>query len=615
MAKRIEDFNFPEDLKGMGVHELELLAVAIREFLLDNVSKTGGHLASNLGIVEITIGLHKVFDSPKDKILWDVGHQSYVHKILTGRSRDFKTLRQTGGLSGFPKKRESRHDIYETGHASTSVSAGLGLAKARDIQGDDYNVIAVTGDGSLTGGPSLEGLNNAGNTKTKLIIIFNDNGMSISQNTGGLADHFAKLRTSPFYLNVKAQIKNRLEKNSGIGAKFSKTLSKTKDSLKYTMMSGGIFFEELGLTYLGPFDGHDIGEVINVLEQAKNAQKPVLIHFITKKGKGYIPAERNPDLFHGIGAFDPATGKVLSPPAPAYSDVFGESLISLAKDDPKIVAITAAMCSGTGLDLFRLRYPKRFFDVGIAEAHAVIFAAGLAMGGLKPVVAIYSSFLQRSYDEILEDVCLQDLPVVFAIDRAGIVGSDGETHHGIFDISYLMHMPGLMVLAPADADQLREMIKYALNCGGPVAIRYPRGKACEKKLVKDRFGGRNHRIKTGSDADIFAVGTMLEKAIAASEILESKGYKVGVVNIGVVKPFDTSVMPDDPKPIFTLEDNVTSGGFGEHLRGLFPDLKIINMGWPDKFIEHGSVDDLYAKYGLDEEGIERRILDELEGEA
>ena len=477
MSNHIKDYKLPEDIKSMDENSLELLSTGIRAFLIDTISKTGGHLASNLGVVEISVGLHKIFDFPKDKLIWDVGHQSYIHKILTGRADQFSTLRQNDGMSGFPKRSESKYDVYDTGHSSTSISAAMGLAVARDLKKSDEEVIAVIGDGAMTGGPSFEALNNLGSLGLKVIIVLNDNGMSISEINGGLSEHLSKLRTSSEYQNTKNNIKKAINKIPDLGKPLSKGIAGLKRAVKYAIFSGGVIFEELGITYLGPFDGNNMSDVLRGLNQAKNAPGPVLVHFITKKGKGYKQAEQNPDKFHGIGAFDKETGVTLSKSQTSYSEIFGKKMFELAEKNDKLVALTAAMCTATGLDQMRDKYPKRVFDVGIAEAHACIFAAGLALGGMHPVVAIYSSFLQRAYDEIIEDLCLQKLPVTFAIDRAGIVGADGETHHGIFDLSYLLPLPNMTVLAPCDAHQLEDMLEYAISKDAPFAIRYPRGSA------------------------------------------------------------------------------------------------------------------------------------------
>lgn len=620
MSKNLTEYNFPEDLKTMSPDELNLLSYSIRDFLIENISKTGGHLASNLGVVELTIALHRVFDSPEDKIIWDVGHQSYVHKILTGRAGDFDTLRKLDGLSGFPKRKESPHDIYDTGHSSTSISAAAGIAAGRDLKGDKYDVIAVIGDGSMTGGLAFEALNNLGMSKSRVIVILNDNGMSISRNIGGLSEHLGKLRTSEGYLNAKASIKKSIEKIPGIGASLRGSIAKAKDRVKYAIISGGVIFEELGFTYLGPADGHDIDDLIEVLEHAKHVNGPVLVHVITKKGKGYRQAEIYPDRFHGTGPFNTETGHELSPSKVTYSEVFGRKILELADRDDKITAISAAMCDATGLGGFAVKYPKRFFDVGIAEGHGVTFAAGLACAGFKPVVAIYSSFLQRAYDEILEDVCLQQLPVIFALDRAGIVGADGETHHGIFDISYLSTAPGMTILTPASGKQLEEMLEYAASLGSPAAVRYPRGAAAVEPSIKEGFTGKNIRISSGRDVDILACGTTYADGRKAVEILRDAGIDAGLVNIGIVKPGEYGFLKDDAgirnKLYVTLEDNTLNGGFGEIFKAENDGLHVLSLGWPDKFIEHGSTDELKERYGLTPEAVAisvARALDERNG--
>lgn len=614
MSNHIKDYKLPEDIKSMDENSLELLSTGIRAFLIDTISKTGGHLASNLGVVEITVGLHKIFDFPKDKLIWDVGHQSYIHKILTGRSGRFSTLRQNDGMSGFPKRSESEYDVYDTGHSSTSISAAMGLAVARDINKSDEEVIAVIGDGAMTGGPSFEALNNLGSLGSKVIIVLNDNGMSISEINGGLSEHLSKLRTSSEYQNTKNNIKKAINKIPDLGKPLSKGIAGLKRAIKYAIFSGGVIFEELGITYLGPFDGNNMSDVLRGLNQAKNAQGPVLVHFITKKGKGYKQAEQNPDKFHGIGAFDKETGATLSKSQTSYSEIFGKKMFELAEKNNKLVALTAAMCTATGLDQMRDRFPKRVFDVGIAEAHACIFAAGLALGGMHPVVAIYSSFLQRAYDEIIEDVCLQKLPVTFAIDRAGIVGADGETHHGIFDLSYLLPLPNMTVLAPCDANQLEEMIEYAVSKDAPVAIRYPRGSADMTKHIVGNGEIKNNIISEGKDVSIIAVGNMLNKAIRAADILKEHGIYAKVCSASVLKPFDDSIISSEDKLIFTLEDNLIRGGFGEYIAANYTN-KVVNLGWPDKFIEHGDCEYLYKKYELDAESIAERIRRELEGKA
>lgn len=614
MSNHIKDYKLPEDIKSMDENSLELLSTGIRAFLIDTISKTGGHLASNLGVVEISVGLHKIFDFPKDKLIWDVGHQSYIHKILTGRADQFSTLRQNDGMSGFPKRSESEYDVYDTGHSSTSISAAMGLAVARDLKKSDEEVIAVIGDGAMTGGPSFESLNNLGSLGSKVIIVLNDNGMSISEINGGLSEHLSKLRTSSEYQNTKNNIKKAINKIPDLGKPLSKGIAGLKRAVKYAIFSGGVIFEELGITYLGPFDGNNMSDVLRGLNQAKNAPGPVLVHFITKKGKGYKQAEQNPDKFHGIGAFDKETGASLSQSKTSYSEIFGKKMFELAEKNDKLVALTAAMCTATGLDQMRDRFPKRVFDVGIAEAHACIFAAGLALGGMHPVVAIYSSFLQRAYDEIIEDVCLQKLPVTFAIDRAGIVGADGETHHGIFDLSYLLPLPNMTVLAPCDAHQLEDMLEYATSKDAPFAIRYPRGSADMTRHIEGSFELKNNVISEGKDVNIIAVGTMLNKAIKASEILKEQGIDAKVCSASVLKPFDDSIINSSDKLIVTLEDNLIRGGFGECIAANYTN-SVVNLGWPDKFIEHGDCEYLYKKYGLDAESIAERIRQELEGKA
>lgn len=614
MSNHIKDYKLPEDIKSMDENSLELLSTGIRAFLIDTISKTGGHLASNLGVVEISVGLHKIFDFPKDKLIWDVGHQSYIHKILTGRAGQFSTLRQNDGMSGFPKRSESEYDVYDTGHSSTSISAAMGLAVARDLNKSDEEVIAVIGDGAMTGGPSFEALNNLGSLGSKVIIVLNDNGMSISEINGGLSEHLSKLRTSSEYQNTKNNIKKAINKIPDLGKPLSKGIASLKRAVKYAIFSGGVIFEELGITYLGPFDGNNMSDVLRGLNQAKNASGPVLVHFITKKGKGYKQAEQNPDKFHGIGAFDKETGVTLSKSQTNYSEIFGKKMFELAEKNDKLVALTAAMCTATGLDQMRDRFPNRVFDVGIAEAHACIFAAGLALGGMHPVVAIYSSFLQRAYDEIIEDVCLQKLPVTFAIDRAGIVGADGETHHGIFDLSYLLPLPNITVLAPCDAYQLEEMLEYAVSKDAPIAIRYPRGRADMTRYIECSFELKNNVISEGKDVNIIAVGTMLNKAIKASEILKEQGIDAKVCSASVLKPFDDSIINLSDKLIVTLEDNLIRGGFGEYIAANYTN-RVVNLGWPDKFIEHGDCEYLYKKYGLDAESIAERIRQELEGKA
>lgn len=615
---KILNYSFPDDLKSMDSERLEELAGEIREFLIDSVSLTGGHLASNLGAVELTIALHKVFDCYKDRIIWDVGHQSYVHKILTGRASEFNTLRQIDGLSGFPKQSESDADVFDTGHASNSISLAAGLAAARDLAGEDYSVISVIGDGALTGGLAFEGLNNLGVMKTKAIVIVNDNGMSISRNTGGIAAHLGNLRMSSRYEHAKDTVRSALNMIPVVGTGIAKGISDIKNSVKYALSSDSAVFESFGFKYIGPIDGHSIDVLVSTLESARQIDGPVLIHAVTTKGKGYSFAEEEPGKFHGIGRFDKHTGKAVQQ-EPGYSNAFGRHLTELALKDSRICAVYAAMEEGTGLTLFKETFPERAFDAGIAEEHAVTFAAGLAKGGLRPFVTVYSTFLQRAYDEIIEDVCIQKLPVIFAIDRAGCVGRDGETHHGIFDISYLSHMPGMTVLAPRDFAELYEMMEYALTLDGPAAIRYPRG---GQKVLPEEFGvysieaGRAQKLISGSDVEIWACGNMVYDAFEVFKILDSRGIRAGVVNARFISPVDTVTLEETDgrvKLIVTMEDNILKGGFGSQISALAKKTQVLSFGWPDRFIEHGSVDELKRKYGLNSESVAERIIDKLEG--
>jgi len=622
--KNLLEYNFPGDLKEMSLRDMELLALSIREFLLDKVSVTGGHVASNLGVVELSLALHHVFDSPRDKIIWDVGHQSYVHKILTGRGAQFDGLRQFGGMSGFPKAHESDHDVYDTGHSSVSISVAAGMAAARDLKGEDHEVIAVIGDGSLTGGLAYEGLNNIGDSRSKVIVILNDNGMSISPNIGGISRHLGKLRTSRGYLNTKRFIKEHVASIPTIGHNIADGLANLKNDLKYSMLGDGILFEELGFTYFGPVDGHNLRALIDNLNRAKGLDEPVLIHVMTKKGKGYQNAERDPGKFHGIGPFDKTTGAVLTKSTnPSWSSLMGRFACELAEEDGRIVAITAAMGDATGLGPFAAKFPKRFFDVGIAEEHAVTFAAGLAKCGMKPLVAIYSSFLQRAYDQLVEDICLQNLPVVFLIDRAGCVGADGETHHGMFDLSYLSQIPNMTVLTPKDGNQLREMMKYALKLNAPCAIRYPRGEAVYDNEIMSTYEGCNLRNEPVGKIDIWAVGTMYECGEAVCRILTEQGFDAGLVDVTTVKPMDFSQVSPETRLLVTMEDNVLDGGFGQRMAAALAarsgqteeesGIQVLSFGWPDRFVEHGSVSQLREKYGLTPEKITERICKEIEG--
>jgi len=616
----LSGINSPKDIKKLDSKQLKQLASEIREFLVEKVSKTGGHLASNLGVVELTLAIHKVFDSPKDKIVWDVGHQAYVHKILTGRRNQFDTMRQFGGISGFPKVSESPHDCFNTGHSSTSISAALGLAKARDLNKEDYSVIAVIGDGALTGGMAFEALNDAGMSNSQLIVILNDNQMSISKNVGGMSRYLGKIRTKPMYYKVKEDLDIILKKIPGIGKGAARALNKVKVSIKYLIMPG-VLFEELGFKYLGPIDGHNIDELIDVMTRAKGVKGPVMIHVCTQKGKGYTYAEKNPHMFHGVSSFEIDTGELKASGCTSYSDVFGEEMIKLAGSNKKICAITAAMRQGTGLEKFANKYPDRFFDVGIAEQHAVTFAAGLARSGLIPVVSIYSTFLQRAYDQILHDVALQKLHVVIAIDRAGLVGEDGETHQGIYDISYLSHIPNLTIMAPCDYSEFADMMKFAVcDFSGPITVRYSKGEGCEKLTdTEPIYHGKGVRLMEGSDISIIAVGNMVEKALEAAEELKKQGIKPDLINARFIKPLDEELISESAAKtgkVVTIEDNALAGGFGSCVMQMLNRRRInasVRMfGFPDEFIKHGSRSILYKKYGLDVDSLVKGILEFME---
>ena len=565
----LENIESPENIRGLDIAGLEKLAEEIRRFLIERVSVSGGHLASNLGVVELTLALHKVFRTPRDKIIWDVGHQSYVHKIITGRRDRFDTLRQYGGISGFPKSSESEFDSFDTGHSSTSLSAALGYARARDILGEDYYVVVVIGDGAMTGGMAFEALNDVGRSLNNMIIILNDNGMSISKNVGGFSKYLSKIRTQPIYYKVREDLDSFLQKLPTIGKKAARVLDRAKGTIKY-IVTPGIIFEELGIKYLGPINGHNIAELTKVLSNAKGMKGPVLIHVKTQKGKGYGAAENKPAEFHNISPFEIETGEVKVSNGPAFSDIFGQRIVELASREPRLVAITAAMPHGTGLDWFSQLYPERFFDVGIAEQHAVTFAAGLAKAGLVPVVAVYSTFLQRSYDQIIHDTALQGLHVVFAIDRAGLVGEDGETHQGLYDLSYLSHIPNMTIAAPADYQEFIQMLDYGiLRHNGPFAIRYPRGTG--KEMLAQPVGikpGKGVRILEGKDVTITAVGMMTETALKAAELLSGKGILAEVINARFVKPLDEQLILDSVSKtgaLVTLEDNCIRGGFGSSI--------------------------------------------------
>ena len=612
----LNSINSPDDIEQLNYEQLEVLACEIRDFLIHKVSKTGGHLASNLGVVELTLAIHKIFKTSTDKIVWDVGHQSYVHKILTGRKDEFDTLRKMGGLAGFPKTSESRHDSFNTGHSSTSISAALGIARARDLKKENYSVVAVIGDGAMTGGMAYEALNDAGRSTSNFIVILNDNEMSIAQNVGGMSKYLRNLRIDPFYTKTKEDIDNFLNRMPNFSKKARRAITKLKDTIKY-LVTPGVFFEQLGYKYYGPVDGHNLEELSKALVAAKKIKGPVLIHVNTQKGKGYSFAEERPDRFHGIAPFEIETGETFGSNEPDYSAVFGEALVAQAAENDRIVAISAAMTKGTGLYKFSQEFPQRFFDVGIAEQHAVTSAAGMAINGMIPVVAVYSSFLQRAYDQIIHDVATQKLHVIFAVDRAGIVGEDGETHQGAFDMSFLNHIPHLTVMAPADYYDLRQMLDHAINGqDGPVAIRYPRGRG------KDRIAGKNPLqhgkgvvVKKGKKICILAVGCMVETALAAAEKLELSGISVEVVNARFVRPADEELIigcANKFEHIITLEDNCRTGGFGSRVLevlnkyGMKTNLNI--LGLPDEFIPQGSRSELLKKLGLDADSVADYIL-------
>lgn len=617
MPNLLDNINQANDIKKIKIQDYDRLSREIREFLIENVSKTGGHLASNLGVVELTMALHLFLNFPQDKLIWDVGHQAYTHKLLTGRKDQFSTLRQLDGLSGFPKMEESDCDSFDTGHSSTAISAALGLVKARDLKGGNEKIVAVLGDGALTGGMAFEALNNAGRLKTNFIIVLNDNNMSISENVGGMANYLAQLRTSTGYTGFKESMENTLSQVPGIGKKIVNKLKRSKDAIKYFMLPS-MFFEDMGLTYIGPIDGHNIFQMLTAFEAAGRAKKAVVVHVLTKKGKGYHYAEKYPMRFHGVDPFDVTNGQPLRKDKEiSYTKVFSDIMVRLAAEDEKILAITAAMPYGTGLSEFKKRYPDRFFDVGIAEEHAVTFAAGLALGGFKPIVAIYSTFLQRAYDQILHDVCINNLPVVFAIDRAGITGRDGKTHQGTFDLSYLSHIPNLSVLAPKNCYELEDMLRFAISSGRPTAIRYPKGDAYQG-LADFRAPieyGKSEMITEGSDLAILAVGNMVKTGKEVADTLMAEGKKVSLINVRFVSPMDTEMLDYLAKRhriIVTMEENVKSGGFGQKVADYLFETKqqhirLINIAVPDQFIEQGGVNELHKRFGLDCEGILKRI--------
>ena len=612
----LEKINQVNDIKKIPPEEYDTLAEEIRQFLITKISQTGGHLASNLGVVELTMALHLCFDFPKDKVVWDVGHQSYTHKLLTGRKAGFDELRKYGGMSGFPKRKESDCDSFDTGHSSTSISAGIGLVAARDLRGGDEHVISVIGDGALTGGMAYEALNNASRLKKNFIIILNDNNMSIAENVGGVSEYLNGLRTNEAYTNFKTGVEQSLNRIPG-GTHLANQLKKTKSGIKQLFIPG-MFFEDMGVTYLGPVDGHDIGKLQEVLKKAKKVKGAVLVHVLTKKGKGYLPAERHPSRFHGAEPFDIETGLPSKKRKKAnYQDVFSTCMVKLGQRNKNVVAITAAMPDGTGLKRFKNIYPERFFDVGIAEEHAVTFADGLAAGGMRPIFAVYSSFLQRAYDQVLHDVCIQNLPVVFAIDRAGLVGSDGETHQGIFDLSYLSSIPNMHIMAPKNKWELSDMLKFAVEFDGPIALRYPRGEAYDglKDFRKPIEYGKSEFLYEEEDIAILAVGSMVKTAEEVRHKLKDMGYNCSLVNARFVKPIDTEIIKELSKEhrlLVTMEENVRSGGYGEKVRDFVEDHEIpvhlLTIALPDEYVEHGNVALLYEEVGIDAESVTKRIV-------
>lgn len=627
MYPLLETINCPEDLKRLKEEELVPLAEEVRRFLLDTVSTTGGHLASNLGCVELTLALHYCFDSPTDKIIWDVGHQAYTHKIITGRRDVFHTQRQYHGISGFPKRSESPHDAYGAGHSSTSISAGLGMAVANSLTGKDNKVISVIGDGSLTGGMAFEALNQAGHLRKNLIVVLNDNEMSISKNVGAFSAFISRKLTGKYFRDLKKEMESLLKSIPAIGTNILHFAKKAEDSLK-GFLTPGTLFEALGFEYVGPIHGHDLTQLVEVFNNCRTADGPVLIHVMTTKGKGYPPAEKTPDLFHGVGAFDIGTGTVKSGKvgAPSYTAVFGQTLVRLAGEDDRIIAITAAMPDGTGLTPFAKAYPERFFDVGIAEQHALTFAAGLAVEGFLPVAAIYSTFAQRGYDQVFHDICLQKLPVTLALDRGGLVGDDGPTHHGVFDLSFLRHLPEMTVMAPKDENELQHMFRTAIYSGRPVAVRYPRGQGYGVSLDPEPLPleiGKGEILAEGRDLSLVAIGSTVYPALEAAKLLAAEGIHATVINARFVKPLDRQLITGAARAtgnLMTIEENALQGGFGSAVMELLEregitGTRIRRLGIPDRFIEHGSQSQLRSDLGLDAAGIVKAAKAFLAGRA
>ena len=614
--------NSPADLKRLDYRELEILAGQIRELIIETTSETGGHLASSLGAVELAVAVHRALDSPRDRVIWDVGHQAYAHKILTGRRDDFHTLRKYGGVSGFPRRSESEFDVVDSGHSGASISYGLGLALARDLMGEDNTIAVVVGDGSMTSGVAFEALNQAGHQlKSNLIIILNDNEMSISKNVGGFSSYLSRIRIKPAYKHLKEELEEILESFPAVGDELVRFASHVKDSVSHALVPG-ILFEAFGVKYVGPIDGHDIKLIEETISEAKEVEGPVLIHAVTEKGKGYMHAEQSPDKFHGVPPFDRATGRLLNEAGlKTYTSLFGEEMVKLARDVPELIAITAAMKLGTGLEHFSSLYPQRFFDVGIAEQMAVNLAAGFALGGMKPVVAVYSTFLQRAFDQLSQETCLQKLPVVFVVDRAGLVGEDGATHHGYFDVSYLRILPNMTVMAPGDGSELGAMLRFALESGTPVAIRFPRSRA----LFIDGVGcepikhGVGEVIRVGEDIVLHALGDMVSIAVKVHEILKEEGVQSTVVNARFAKPIETDFLRDvceGKKLVVTLEDNVTTGGFGSAvsatLREAGIEVPVLIYGLPDRYVDHGTIEELFKEVGLYPSDIAAGIRKQIE---
>ncbi|MBP9020606.1 MAG: 1-deoxy-D-xylulose-5-phosphate synthase [Syntrophobacterales bacterium] len=621
--KILPGIDSPEDIRKLTVEELGRLASEIRQVILETVSRNGGHLAPSLGTVELTLAIHYVFDTPRDRLIWDVGHQAYAHKIITGRRDRFHTLRRMGGISGFPKREESPYDVFNVGHSSTSISAAAGIAEGRCLTGEDFKVIAVIGDGSMTAGMAYEALNWAGDRDKDLIIILNDNEMSISPNVGALSSYLNRIMTGQHVMKWRAEVKNFLKTIPGIGEQMLKFTKQAEESLKGLVVPG-VLFEELGFQYVGPLEGHRLDHLIANLQNVRELKKPVLVHVVTKKGKGYVHAEREPSKFHGIGPFDVVSGEVIVEKGapPSYTEVFGKAMLKLARENQKVVAVTAAMCQGTGLEEFSRQLPDRFYDVGIAEQHGVTFAAGLATLGFVPVVAIYSTFLQRAYDQVFHDVCLQKLPVVFALDRGGFVGDDGPTHHGLFDYSYLRSLPNIVMMAPKDENELQRMLKTAVGCGGPASVRYPRGKGVGVPLDETPARleiGRGEVLREGNDIALFAIGSTVYPALDAARELAREGIDVEVVNCRFIKPMDEVLLCDTAlrlKKVVTVEENVLMGGFGSAVLELFEkkglcDIKVKRLGVGDEFVQHATQAQLRRLYGVDAEGIAKAVREFL----